>query len=331
MNSSLDLRIGCSLPAAISRACAVLCWRANSLKESTSSSFEIVSGGTKRPVPLMAVLVTPCYPETAGRKLSQQSAKRNPPGFSGALRAAGTAMNDRAMNDESALVLFSGGQDSTTCLAWALARFARVETVGFDYGQRHGSELAARQRLRTRLKSEFPQWESVLGEDHVLPLEVLPAIGGSALFAGSSAETSETLPNGLPASFVPGRNILFLAATAALAYRRNIWNLVGGMCETDFSGYPDCRAESIEALGRALDLGLGARFTIHTPLMHTDKGATWSLAELLGGRPLIDLIIEETVSCYEGNRERRHPWGYGCGTCPACQLRAAGYERYVSE
>lgn len=233
------------------------------------------------------------------------------------------------MRADSALVLFSGGQDSTTCLAWALARFPRVETVGFDYGQRHAAELVARRRILARLETEFSRWRNTLGSDHVLPLEVLPAIGGSALFAASRAQTFDALPNGLPASFVPGRNILFFAAAAALAYRREIQNLVGGMCETDFSGYPDCRAETIEAIGRALDLGMAARFIIHTPLMHIDKGATWALAELLGGSQLVQLIIEETVSCYEGNRERRHLWGYGCGDCPACRLRAAGYERYV--
>jgi 7-cyano-7-deazaguanine synthase len=234
------------------------------------------------------------------------------------------------MNSGAALVLFSGGQDSTTCLAWALARFARVETLGFDYGQRHATELAARPRILSRLNQHFPQWRDVLGEDHVLPLHVLPAIGGSALFATSRGQTFETLPNGLPASFVPGRNILFLAAAGALAYRREILNLVGGMCETDFSGYPDCRGASIEAIGRAIDLGMDAHFTIHTPLMHIDKGATWSLAESLGGRALVDLIIDETVSCYEGDREQRHSWGHGCGRCPACRLRASGYERYVS-
>ena len=235
------------------------------------------------------------------------------------------------MSADSAFVLFSGGQDSTTCLVWALARFARVETVGFEYGQRHASELSARQKIRTRLKNEFPQWQDVLGEDFVLPLQVLPAIGGSALLAGSPDQTFDALPNGLPASFVPGRNLLFLTAAAALAYRRDVRNLVGGMCETDFSGYPDCRAQSIEAMGRALNLGMDAEFIIHTPLMHMDKRATWLLAEQLGGKPLVNLIIEDTVSCYEGDRERRHGWGYGCGRCPACRLRAAGYERYVSE
>jgi len=235
------------------------------------------------------------------------------------------------MNSDSALVMFSGGQDSTTCLAWALARFARVETLGFDYGQRHAAELAARPRILSRLRRHFSRWQDVLGEDRVLPLHVLPAIGGSALFAASRDQTFDTLPNGLPASFVPGRNILFLAAAAALAYRRAIPNLVGGMCETDSSGYPDCREESVKAIGRAIELGMDTHFTVHTPLMHIDKKATWSLAESLGGKALVDLIVEETVSCYEGDRDQRHAWGYGCGRCPACQLRASGYERYVSE
>jgi 7-cyano-7-deazaguanine synthase len=238
-------------------------------------------------------------------------------------------LSDRVTDRESALVLFSGGQDSTTCVVWALAQFARVETVGFDYGQRHATELVARQRILSRLRCDFPRWQFALGADHVLPMDVLPAIGGSALLAVSDMKEFDTLPNGLPASFVPGRNVLFLAAAAALAYRRRIWNLVGGMCETDFSGYPDCREDSITAIGRAIDLGMDAQFIIHTPLMHIDKNATWSLAEALGGKRLIDLIIEETVTCYEGDRETRHAWGYGCGECPACRLRAKGYERYV--
>jgi len=233
------------------------------------------------------------------------------------------------MDSNAALVLFSGGQDSTTCLAWTLTRFARVETVGFDYGQRHSAEMPARTRILSHLRQMVPQWQRALGKDHVLPLDVLPAIGGSALFASSGEQAFDTLPNGLPASFVPGRNILFFAFAAALAYRRNIRNLVGGMCETDYSGYPDCREESIKAIGRALDLGMNARFGIHTPLMHIDKKATWALAESLGGQALIDLIIEDTVTCYYGNREIRHSWGYGCGECPACRLRAAGYARYV--
>ncbi|HEX3432297.1 MAG TPA: 7-cyano-7-deazaguanine synthase QueC [Rhizomicrobium sp.] len=235
------------------------------------------------------------------------------------------------MNSDAALVLFSGGQDSATCLAWALTRFAHVETVGFEYGQRHTTEMVARPRIRSEMRRIFRELGNALGEDHVLPLNVLSAIGGSALFAASGSQTFDTLSNGLPASFVPGRNILFLTCAAALAYRRGIWNLVVGVCETDYSGYPDCREDTVSAIGRALDLGMDAHFTIHTPLMHIDKKATWALAESLGGKALLDLIIEETVTCYQGNRELRHRWGYGCGQCPACRLRAAGYARYVAE
>jgi 7-cyano-7-deazaguanine synthase len=235
------------------------------------------------------------------------------------------------MNREVALVLFSGGQDSTTCLAWALARFAQVETVGFDYGQRHAAELEARQRILSRLRGDFSHWRPALGADHVLPMDVLPAIGGSALLAVSDAMGFKKLSNGLPASFVPGRNILFLVAAAALGWRREIRNLIGGMCETDFSGYPDCREVSVAAIAQAINLGMDAQFIIHTPLMHIDKQRTWALAESLGGKQLVDLIIEETVTCYEGNRETRHAWGYGCGQCPACRLRATGHERYVGQ
>jgi 7-cyano-7-deazaguanine synthase len=229
---------------------------------------------------------------------------------------------------DSALVLFSGGQDSTTCLAWALERFSIVETAGFAYGQRHAAELAARTRILALLRAGFPAWEAVLGEDHLLPLDVLPAIGGSELLAASEG-VAPPARDGLPATFVPGRNIFFLTAAAALGYRRNIRNLVGGMCETDYSGYPDCRDDAIRALGRALDLGMDESFVIHTPLMRIDKPATWELAESLGGRPFVDLILEETVTCYEGDREHRHAWGYGCGACAACALRARGYERYL--
>lgn len=219
----------------------------------------------------------------------------------------------------SALVLFSGGQDSTACLAWALARFERVETVGFDYGQRHAAELAARPRILSRLAS--PR----LGADHLLPLEVLKVVGGTAL---TDTRKIEMGANGLPNTFVPGRNILFLAAAAALAYRRGIADLVGGMCETDYSGYPDCRAQTIRATETALGLGMDTAFNIHTPLMQLDKAATWRLAQELGGQALVDLTIEETVTCYEGDRTHRHDWGYGCGTCPACTLRAAGFAKY---
>jgi 7-cyano-7-deazaguanine synthase len=231
------------------------------------------------------------------------------------------------MTDATALVLFSGGQDSTTCLAWALDRFARVETVGFDYGQRHATELAARPRVLAGFRERFPKWRARLGEDHVLPLDVLKAIGGSAL---TDSVRIAMGANGLPTTFVPGRNLLFLATAGALAYRRGSRDLVGGMCETDFSGYPDCRDATIKAMSHALDLGMATKFNVHTPLMWIDKAATWALAESLGGKALVDLIIEETVTCYEGDRAHRHDWGYGCGTCPACDLRAKGYERYIA-
>lgn len=227
----------------------------------------------------------------------------------------------------SALVLFSGGQDSTVCLAWALSRFDRVETVGFDYGQRHASELSARPCILSKIRDCFPALAPRLGEDHLLPLDVLKVIGGSALTDDLKIEIGA---GGLPTSFVPGRNVMFLTAAAALGYRRGIADLVGGMCETDYSGYPDCRAETIEATGRALSLGLAREVRVHTPLMHLDKAETWRLAEELGGAALVNLIVEDSVTCYQGDRTQRHDWGYGCGACPACQLRAAGYLRYMS-
>jgi 7-cyano-7-deazaguanine synthase len=229
------------------------------------------------------------------------------------------------MNDQKALVLFSGGQDSTTCLAWALDRFAAVETVGFAYGQRHAVELEARPLILEKL-GRFPKWADRLGADHLLPLDVLKQIGGTALTEDRKIEMGR---NGLPTTFVPGRNILFLTAAAALAYRRDCRHLVGGMCETDFSGYPDCRNDTIKATERALSLGMDVEFTIHTPLMWIDKAATWKLAEELGGQTLIELIIDDTVTCYQGDRTHKHAWGYGCGTCPACDLRAKGYAGYA--
>ena len=228
---------------------------------------------------------------------------------------------------ETALVLFSGGQDSTACLAWALNRFARVETVGFDYGQRHAAELKARPKILKAFKSGFPQWQGRLGDDHVLPIDTLKAIGGSALTDNVKIEMGT---NGLPTTFVPGRNIVFLAVAAALAYRCGIRDLVGGMCETDYSGYPDCRAETINATAQALSLGMDRHFDIHTPLMRLSKAQTWQLAERLGGKALVDLTIKETVSCYEGDRKIKHAWGSGCGKCPACDLRAKGYEKYLA-
>jgi len=227
------------------------------------------------------------------------------------------------MNGKTALVLFSGGQDSTTCLAWALSRFARVETVGFDYGQRHVVELEARPRLLDRLR-EMSGWGAKLGADHVLPINTLKAIGGTALTDETKIEMGA---NGLPTTFVPARNLMFLMAAGALGYRRGISDLVGGMCETDFSGYPDCRDETIQATAKALSLGLARETVVHTPLMWLDKAATWRLAEELGGSGLVDLIVRETVTCYAGD-PTAHAWGKGCGRCPACDLRAKGYEKY---
>ncbi len=224
----------------------------------------------------------------------------------------------------SALVLFSGGQDSTVCLAWALARFDRVETVGFDYGQRHAAELKARPVILEKLRADFPQWAGKLGADNLLPLDTLKAIGGSALTDAVKIEMGE---NGLPTTFVPGRNVMFLTAAAALGYRRGIATLVGGMCETDFSGYPDCRNETVQVTARALSLGLARDIKVHTPLMWIDKAATWQLAQELGGAKLVDLIVTDTVTCYEGN-PTPHDWGHGCGTCPSCELRASGYRKY---
>ena len=229
------------------------------------------------------------------------------------------------MPDNFALVLFSGGQDSTVCLAWALERFARVETVGFDYGQRHRVELEARGKVLAGLKVAFPAWGARLGDEHVLQLPALGAISETSLTRDTEIALSKS---GLPTTFVPGRNILFLTYAAALAYRRGIASLVGGMCETDFSGYPDCRRTTIDAAERALSLGLDRPIKIETPLMHIDKAGTWALANDLGGAALVDLIVEDTHTCYLGDRSKRHSWGYGCGTCPACDLRAKGWEAW---
>jgi 7-cyano-7-deazaguanine synthase len=229
--------------------------------------------------------------------------------------------------DAAALVLFSGGQDSTVCLAWALARYARVETIGFDYGQRHAVEMQCRSTIVTELRRSFPHWAAKLGTDTVVKLDLLRELSDSAL----TREAEITMgASGLPTTFVPGRNLLFFSAAAALAYRRGIKVLVGGMCETDYSGYPDCRDDTLKALQVALNLGMDRRFVIETPLMWTDKAGTWRLAGELGGAPLVDLILEHTHSCYRGDRDRRHAWGYGCGACPACDLRARGYQRYKS-
>jgi 7-cyano-7-deazaguanine synthase len=226
---------------------------------------------------------------------------------------------------EKAIVLFSGGQDSTTCLAWALDRFAEVETLGFDYGQRHRIELACRETILGELRRLFPPWRPRLGEDHKIDLGVLGSISDTALTRDVAIALGK---DGLPTTFVPGRNLVFLTFAAAIGYRRGARHLIAGMCETDFSGYPDCRDDTIKAMQVALNLGMDRRFVIATPLMWIDKAATWTLAERLGGKPLVDLIGEHTHSCYLGERGRRHDWGYGCGACPACALRAQGYERY---
>jgi 7-cyano-7-deazaguanine synthase len=226
----------------------------------------------------------------------------------------------------SALVLFSGGQDSATCLAWALERYARVETIGFDYRQRHAVELRCRQSFTAGLQQRYPQWAARLGEDHLIDLGVLGQISDTAL-TRERAITFES--SGLPSTFVPGRNLLFLTLAAAVAYRRGLSVLVGGMCETDYSGYPDCRDDTIKALQVALGLGLDTRLVLETPLMWLDKAATWQLAEQLGGADLVSLIREETHTCYLGDRSQRHDWGYGCGQCPACELRRKGHEAYL--
>jgi len=229
-----------------------------------------------------------------------------------------------ATDNDAALVLFSGGQDSTTCLAWALARFARVETIGFDYGQRHAVELACRPHL-LRALAGFPAWAGRLDDDHMIDLSVLGAISDTALTRDVEIEMRDKR---LPNTFVPGRNILFLTFAACVAYRRGLKHIVGGMCETDYSGYPDCRDDTVKALQAAINLGMETRFVLHTPLMWIDKAGTWALADRLGGAPLVDLIVEHTHSCYEGDRTHRHAWGYGCGVCPACKLRAAGHAQF---
>ena len=229
---------------------------------------------------------------------------------------------------ETAVVLFSGGQDSTTCLAWALDRFDHVETVGFCYGQRHAVEMIVRPTVLSRLRDGFPHWSERLGEDTVLDLPVLGAISRTALTDDVAIAMQD---DGLPNTFVPGRNLLFLTFAAALGYRRGARRLVTGVCETDFSGYPDCRDDTMKALQVALNLGMDARLVIETPLMWIDKAQTWAMAEGLGGAALVDLIVEETHTCYRGDREHRHDWGFGCGTCPACELRAAGYLRFRAE
>ncbi|MDP5007730.1 MAG: 7-cyano-7-deazaguanine synthase QueC [Glaciimonas sp.] len=224
-----------------------------------------------------------------------------------------------------ALVLFSGGQDSTTCLAWALSRYDRVETIGFDYGQRHAVELAQRPILLKKLRAQSATWNSKLDEDHLIDLSLISKISATAMTEDVEIVMQE---NGLPNTFVPGRNLLFMTVAATVAYRRGLDVLVGGMCETDFSGYPDCRDDTMKALQVALNLGMATRLKLETPLMWIDKAATWKLAQELGGDALLDLIRADTHTCYLGERGTLHDWGYGCGTCPACALRARGYQQF---
>ncbi len=231
------------------------------------------------------------------------------------------------MVPDRALVLLSGGQDSATCLAWALARFARVETLGFDYGQRHVVELSCRAAVRDGMAACHPDWAPRLGEDHTLELAALGALSETALTRDAEISLGE---GGLPNTFVPGRNLIFLTFAAALAVRRGIRHLVGGMCETDYSGYPDCRDDTLKSLQVTLNLGMDQRLVLHTPLMWRDKAQTWELAEALGGAALVALLRHETHSCYLGVRESLHPWGYGCGQCPACALRKRGWEQYTA-
>ena len=226
----------------------------------------------------------------------------------------------------SALVLFSGGQDSTTCLAHALQKYERVETIAFDYRQRHLVELECRMDVLREIKVQFPVWGKKLGDDHLLDLEVLGKVSETSLTRDTAFKMEQS---GLPNTFVPGRNLLFLTLAAAVAYRRDLQVMVTGVCETDFSGYPDCRDDTMKAMQLALSLGMDKRFLIETPLMWIDKAATWAMAQSLGGQPFVDLIVEHTHTCYLGDREHRHDWGYGCGSCPACELRERGYARFA--
>ena len=242
-----------------------------------------------------------------------------------------TPMNDMPVpspaptdpDPRTALVVFSGGQDSTACLAWALERHAHVETVGFDYGQRHRVELHCRGRVRSEIGRQFPRWGARLGSDHLLDLRLLGQLSDTAL---TETRAITMAANGLPNTFVPGRNLLFLNFAAALAYRRGASVLVGGMCETDYSGYPDCRDNTLKALQVAISLGMDTPMTIETPLMWLTKAQTWSLTHELGGPALTQIVLEHTHTCYLGDRSQRHAWGYGCGQCPACDLRRTGYE-----
>jgi 7-cyano-7-deazaguanine synthase len=231
------------------------------------------------------------------------------------------------IENQRALVLFSGGQDSSTCLAWALNRYQHVETIGFDYGQRHAIELTMRPQLLQKIRGLSPEWDQRLGEDHLLDLSLISQLSQTAMTENIAIQMQE---NGLPNTFVPGRNLMFMLVAATLAYRRQLGVLVGGMCETDFSGYPDCRDDSLKALQVAINLGMASRLNIETPLMWIDKAESWRLAERLGGKDLVDVIRHDTHTCYLGERGQMHAWGHGCGTCPACELRAKGYQEFIA-
>jgi 7-cyano-7-deazaguanine synthase len=230
--------------------------------------------------------------------------------------------------NKKALVLFSGGQDSTVCLAWALSKFDHVETIGFDYGQRHRIELECRLTVLERMREEFPHWADNLGEDRVIDLSWLGQISDCALTEERAIELNE---NGLPNTFVPGRNLVFFLISSAVAYRRGLSTLVGGMCQTDFSGYPDCREDTLKALQVATNLGMASTFRFETPLMWIDKTETFQLGEQLGGKKLLEIIVRDTHTCYTGDRNHEHEWGFGCGECPACDLRKRGWHNYISQ
>ena len=230
--------------------------------------------------------------------------------------------------NRKALVLFSGGQDSTVCLAWALSKFDHVETIGFDYGQRHRIELECRLTVLDRMREQFPQWAAKLGEDRVIDLSWLGQISDCALTEEREIELNE---NGLPNTFVPGRNLVFFLISSAVAYRRGLSTLVGGMCQTDFSGYPDCREDTLKALQVATNLGMASSFRFETPLMWIDKTETFHLGEQLGGKQLLEIIVRDTHTCYTGDRTHEHDWGFGCGECPACELRKQGWKKYISQ
>ena len=224
-----------------------------------------------------------------------------------------------------ALIMFSGGQDSATCLAWALERYDYIETVGFNYEQRHAVEMSSRQIVLKSFKTGFPNWAEKLGEDHIVDLSALGAISETSLTRDVEITLSK---DGLPSTFVPGRNLIFLNFAAALGYRRDLTTLIGGMCEADFSGYPDCRIETLNAQMKAISLGMDKAFKLETPLMNLSKAGAWDMAYKLGGQALVEIVLEDTHTCYLGERGTRHDWGYGCGSCPACELRAQGWKKY---